>query len=72
MTLEKRITEDMTVAELLDRFPETAGVFIRRRMACLGCPMEKFDYLRDVASVYHIQLVDLLQEFNQVVYKSCK
>jgi len=40
MALEKGVTGDMTVAELLDRFPETAGVFIRRRMACVGCPLE--------------------------------
>lgn len=70
MALEKRVTGDMTVAELLDRFPETARVFFRRRMACVGCPLEKFDRLKDVACVYHIQLPDLLWEFNKaVVYK---
>lgn len=61
------IQQKMTVAEILDRFPETAAVFIRRRMACVGCPAEDFDTLEDAARIYQIDVQELLNDLQQAI-----
>lgn len=54
----------LNVAEVLRRWPQTARVFIHRRMACVGCPIARFETVADVAEAYHIprtELVDALR-----------
>lgn len=45
---------DMTVEEVLERWPALARVFVRRRMACVGCAMARFERLSDVARIYGV------------------
>ena len=49
-----------TVAEVLARWPDRAMAFIRRRTACVGCPLDRFCTLADVARAYHIPLATLV------------
>lgn len=46
------IDPHMTVAQLLDRHPRVARVFLDRRMACVGCSIAAFETLEEVAAVY--------------------
>jgi hybrid cluster-associated redox disulfide protein len=50
----RRPTTDMTVEEVLARWPGLARVFVRRRMGCVGCAMARFDRLADAARVYGV------------------
>jgi hybrid cluster-associated redox disulfide protein len=43
---------EMTVAALLALLPQAAEVFLRHRMACVGCPFAPFDTLSEAASTY--------------------
>lgn len=52
----------LTVEEALRRWPQLAGVFLRRQLACPGCAMAPFDTLRDVAQSYGIGLAALLDD----------
>lgn len=61
------IQQKMTVRELLDRFPETAKVFIHRRMACVGCPVEEFDTLEDAARIYRMDIQELLNDLQNAI-----
>lgn len=56
------IPPQLTVAEVLERWPATAAVFVRRCMACVGCAMAPFDRLDEAAAVYGIQVQRLLDE----------
>ena len=47
------LTTDMTVADVLERWPEAVVVFQKLRTACVGCAMASFDTLEDVADIYH-------------------
>ena len=55
----------LTVGEVLARWPATAGVFVRRCMACLGCAMAPFDTLVEAATVYGVRLDSLLGELGE-------
>jgi len=53
---------DQPVEEIMGRWPATARVFIRRKMACVGCIMAPFQTLAAAARAYHIPEGELLTE----------
>ncbi len=60
----------LTVDDALRRWPQLAGVFLRRRLACPGCAMAPFDSLRDVAQAYGIDVAGLLDEIKRAAAAS--
>jgi hybrid cluster-associated redox disulfide protein len=58
------IHRDLTVQELLDSWPSTREVFIRRRMACVGCDLAPFMTIGEAAASYGIAPDDLEQELH--------
>jgi hybrid cluster-associated redox disulfide protein len=49
-----------TIEEVLRARPAAARVFMRRKMACVGCVMAPFETLRDAARIYGIPEAELL------------
>lgn len=45
---------DRIVGDLMARNPETVAVFVRRRMACPGCPMAGFMTVAEAAREHDI------------------
>jgi len=54
------ISADITVKELLDRYPQLLQMFMDLELMCVGCPTEAFHTLADVAREYHLSLDQLL------------
>jgi hybrid cluster-associated redox disulfide protein len=46
---------DWTAEEAIQRCPQAEAVFIRRRMACVGCVMARFETLAEAAAAYHMK-----------------
>lgn len=44
--------QELTFAELLSRWPQTASVLQRHRMACVGCAVAPFCTIDDALSIY--------------------
>jgi hybrid cluster-associated redox disulfide protein len=57
---------DQPVEEIMGRWPATARVFIRHKMACVGCIMAPFQTLAAAARAYHIAEGALLAEMQAV------
>lgn len=58
---------ELTVEETLQRWPQTAGVFFRHRMACVGCAIAPFETLAEVSEIYEVNPDQLLQELQEAV-----
>ncbi len=58
------IPGDMTVAEVLSRWPQTIPVFLQHRLNCVGCAMAPFENLADVAEAYGLDVISLIQELS--------
>jgi len=58
---------DLTVAEVMERWPETIPIFFRYRMACVGCPIATFETLADVVMIYGLDLDCFLNELRQTI-----
>ena len=53
-------TADMTVADILEKWPGTVDVFQKFKTACVGCTMAQFDTMVDVARIYEIDLAMIM------------
>lgn len=60
-----RVTADRTVAEILERWPTTAAVFVRYGTSCVGCEMSTFETLADASAIYHLSLDEFLEDLQQ-------
>lgn len=60
-------TSIMTVAEVLEQWPETVPVFQQLKTDCVGCAMAPFDTLHDVAAIYQIELSTMMESLNTAI-----
>jgi hybrid cluster-associated redox disulfide protein len=64
---QPQLEAGLTVTEVLARWPQTIPVFIRHRMACIGCAMAPFETLAEVAVIYELDLSRFLSELEQAI-----
>ncbi|HET7036815.1 MAG TPA: DUF1858 domain-containing protein [Thermomicrobiaceae bacterium] len=57
-----QVTQESSVDEIIAHVPRAAHAFIRRRMHCVGCPLARFETLRDACLVYRQPLDAMLTE----------
>jgi hybrid cluster-associated redox disulfide protein len=56
----------MTVDEVLKKWPSAFSVFMRNKTKCVGCFLQQFCTLRDVAETYQISEEQLIEELKFV------
>jgi hybrid cluster-associated redox disulfide protein len=56
-----------TVASVLACWPQTVPVFMRYRLACVGCSLARFELITDVAAIYGINPAGFLHELQQTI-----
>jgi hybrid cluster-associated redox disulfide protein len=61
-----RLVADLTVAEVIDRWPQAIPLLFRYRMACVGCPMARFETLAEVVAIYGLNPSRFLGELEQL------
>lgn len=58
---------EMTIEDLLRRWPETAVIFHQHHMACPGCAVAPFYTVVDAAQVYGLPAEQLLAEIQDAI-----
>lgn len=58
---------EMTVEDLLRTWPNVYGVFLNGKAECIGCFMQKFCTLREVAGVYEVSPEEFMNELEKHV-----
>jgi hybrid cluster-associated redox disulfide protein len=66
------LINDMTVAEVLEKWPETVSVFQELKTACVGCAMAPFDTMADVAQIYEIEISTLMTALQQFIVEDAR
>ncbi|HUG34686.1 MAG TPA: hypothetical protein VMJ90_07945 [Anaerolineales bacterium] len=65
MSKKVQIRLEWTVEKTLKNQPEASFVFVRLHTQCVGCWMQKFCTIKDVAEIYQLDLNKLLNDLNQ-------
>lgn len=58
------LSPDLTVNELLDREPMVIKIFMALKLNCIGCAMDKFHTVADVARENHLDLDQLMRKIH--------
>jgi hybrid cluster-associated redox disulfide protein len=64
------ITATTTIDEAVARNPAIAQVFIRRRMHCVGCEVDRFHTVGEACRIYGQPLGSFLDELRQLARES--
>lgn len=64
---EGKITADMTIRDVIEKYPETATVFARYNIGCIGCIAASFERIRDIAGVHGTDVKAFVKDLNDAV-----
>ena len=64
------ITKDMSIMEVVQKYPGTAEVFMDSGMGCLGCAAARFENIEQGALAHGIDLKSLIDGLNEVAAAS--
>lgn len=62
-----KITKEMSIREIVGKFPQTVDVFMKSGMGCLGCAAASFENLAQGAQAHGIDVDKLLTALNDAV-----
>jgi hybrid cluster-associated redox disulfide protein len=67
-----KITKDTIVADVLKMDQETAPIFIKHGLFCLGCPASSMESIEQAGTVHGLNIDELLKDLNNYFDKTKK
>ena len=61
--MSPKVTADMGIMEVVNKYPKTAEVFRKYGLGCIGCAAAHFETIGDVAG-HGVALEDMLKDLN--------
>ena len=69
-TTEMVITAEMTIGEVLKKYPESLKVFLSHGLMCVGCAVARFENIRQGATAHGIDVDALIKDLNEAAVPS--
>jgi hybrid cluster-associated redox disulfide protein len=63
------ITKEMSISEIVQKYPQTVKVFLRHGLMCIGCAAARFENLEQGAIAHGIDTDALVTNLNAAVAK---
>jgi len=67
--IKDKITKDMTIGEVVSKYPQTAEIMMKHGMHCCGCSIAGMETIEQGAMGHGIDLKKLLNDMNKAVMK---
>jgi len=64
MRNNKKINKEMTIKEIIEKYPETLKVFDEYNFHCIGCAAASFETIEDGAKAHGIDVDELVEKLN--------
>lgn len=61
------ITKEMSISEIVQKYPETVPVFGKHGMGCIGCAAARFENLAQGAGAHGIDIDALVKDLNDCI-----
>lgn len=61
------ITKDMSILEVVQKYPDTVDVFVNSGMGCLGCAAAHFENIEQGATAHGIDVDALIKNLNEAI-----
>jgi len=69
MTEKLKITKEMKISEIVEKYPQTISLLLEKGLHCIGCPLAPDETLEEAAKVHGFDLEKLLEELNKAIEK---
>jgi hybrid cluster-associated redox disulfide protein len=66
MSSSAKITPEMGIMEVVEKYPKAAGVFRAFGMGCLGCAAAHFETIGQGAAAHGMDIPALMDALNQI------
>ena len=66
---KEKITADMNIRDVVEKYPEVIPVFMKYNVGCIGCVAASFEKISDIASVHGIDVKVFVKDLNNAVKK---
>ena len=64
-----KITKDMSIIDIVNKYPETVDVFQAYGMHCFGCMAARFENVEQGILAHGLDVDQLIEELNKAVEK---
>ena len=61
------ITKEMSIGEVVDKYPQAVEVFLRHGLMCFGCALARFENVEQGATAHGINVEALIKDLNAAV-----
>jgi len=61
------ITKDMSIGEVVQKYPETVQVFLSHGLMCIGCAVARYENVEQGAMAHGINVEALMKDLNAAV-----
>ena len=61
------ITKEMSIMEIVSKFPNTVEIFMKHGLHCVGCAAARFENLEQGAIAHGIDVDALVKDLNKAV-----
>lgn len=68
--LDVQALSEFTLAELFQQFPGTIRVFLKHRMACVGCDLSAFETVAEAVAIYGLDTQGFCEELGREIGKT--
>jgi hybrid cluster-associated redox disulfide protein len=65
MENKSKITKDMTIGGVIEKYPQAALVLMESGFHCVGCPASQAETIEQGAQVHQVDLGKLLKNLNK-------
>ncbi len=62
-----KITKDMSITEIVQKYPQTIDVFFSFGMGCIGCAAASFEDVEQGAMVHGIDIDEIIKKLNEAI-----
>ena len=69
MDMERQVTKETLIGDLLQMEPETAQFLIQMGMHCLGCPASRAESLEEACMVHGVDADEMVERINKCLEK---
>lgn len=64
--MTEKITKDMGIADVIQKYPQLVPVFVQHGLGCIGCAMANFESIEQGAAAHGMDVDSLVKDLNEV------
>lgn len=65
--MSNKVTKDMSIIDIVQKFPQSLEVFAKYGLGCVGCAAAKFENLEAGAKVHGFDPDEMVNEINALI-----